>query len=161
MHTTSSLVAELDALPVRWQVDGTLAAPVAEVAALLLAVAEGRVGDDNLLVLARAAAARQGTMTVVAGAGAGVYRAELAGPLEPVEIHVDEARSMVAVQSWYAGVYVAAACPAGTRVIHRVHRVLPDHPGFAAGIAEIGLHARMSRDLRQVLDVIADRLGCR
>ncbi|HUR06497.1 MAG TPA: hypothetical protein VM347_28385 [Nonomuraea sp.] len=160
MHTTSSLLAELDALPVRWEVDGTLAAPVTAVAALLLAVTEGRVGDDNLLVLARASAARQGAMTVVAGSGADAYRAEFARAVEPVEIQVDQTRSMVAVQSWYAGVHVATACPAGTRVTHRVHRVLPDHPGFAAGIAEIGLRARMSRDLRQVLGVIADRLGC-
>ncbi|MFB7166120.1 hypothetical protein [Streptomyces sp. NPDC056242] len=42
---------------------------------------------------------------------------------------------------------------------HRVHRVLPGHPGFAAGIAEIGLRVGMARDLRHVLDVIADRLG--
>ncbi|MFG1685455.1 hypothetical protein ACGFNP_35210 [Nonomuraea sp. NPDC049269] len=158
MHTTPSLLAELDALPVRWEVDGTLAAPVAAVAALLLAVTEGRVGDDNLLVLARASAARQGAMTVVAGSGA--YRAEFAGAVEPVEIQVDQARSMVAVRSWYAGVHAATACPAGTRVIHRVHQVFPDHPGFTAGIAEIGLRTRMSRDLRQVLGVIADRLGC-
>ncbi|MGW5365138.1 hypothetical protein [Actinopolymorpha pittospori] len=160
MHTTSSLLAELDVLPARWEVQGTLDAPVASVAALLLAVTEGRVGDDNLLVLARAAAARQGAMTVVAGSGDGAYRAELAGSVEPVEIQVDLARSRVAVQSWYAGVHAATACPSGTRVIHRVHRVLPDHPGFAAGIAEIDLRARMARDLRQVLDVIADRLGC-
>ncbi|WP_432179811.1 hypothetical protein [Streptomyces sp. NBC_00063] len=41
--------------------------------------------------------------------------------------------------------------------------VLPGHPGFAAGIAGIagiGLRVRMARDLRQVLDVIADLLGC-
>ncbi|GIH16878.1 hypothetical protein [Rugosimonospora africana] len=160
MHTTPSLLAELDALPARWEVQATLAAPVVAVAALLLAVAEGRVGDDNLLVLARASAARQGAMTVVAGSGSGGYRAELAGPVGPVEIQVDWTRSRVAVQSWYAGVHAATACPAGTRVTHRVHRVLPDHPGFAAGIAEIGLRTRMSRDLRQMLDVIADRLGC-
>ncbi|MEV0348625.1 hypothetical protein AB0H88_22850 [Nonomuraea sp. NPDC050680] len=160
MHTTSSLLAELDALPVRWEVDGTLAAPVTAIAPLLLAVTEGRVGDDNLLVLARASAARQGAMTVVAGSGAGTYRAELAGALEPVEIQVDQAQSMLAVRSWYAGVHAATACPAGTRVTHRVHQVFPGHPGFAAGIAEIGLRARMSRDLRQVLGVIADRLGC-
>jgi hypothetical protein len=161
MHTTPSLLAELDALPTRWEVQGTLAAPVAPVTALLLAIAEGRVGDDNLLVLARASAARQGAMTVVGASGPDAYRAEFAGPVEPVEIQVDQARSRVAVQSWYAGMYTATACPAGTRVAHRVHRVLPDHPGFAAGIAEIGLRTRMSRDLRQVLDVIADRLGCR
>ncbi|MFG3371023.1 hypothetical protein ACIPWY_33135 [Streptomyces sp. NPDC090032] len=160
MHTPPSLLAELDALPARWEVQGTLAAPVTAVAALLLTVAEGRVGDDNLLVLARASAARQGAMSVVAGSGADAYRAELAGPLEPVEIQVDRVRSRVAVQSWYAGVHAVAACPDGTRVTHRVHRVLPGHPGFAAGIAEIGLRARMSRDLGQVLGVIADRLGC-
>lgn len=39
---------------------GDLAAPVAAVAELLLVVREGRVGDDNLLVLARASAARKG-----------------------------------------------------------------------------------------------------
>lgn len=160
MHTTPSLLAELDALPARWEVQGTLAAPVTAVAALLLTVTEGRVGDDNLLVLARASAARQGAMTVVAGSGANTYSAELAGPVEPVEIQVDQVRSRVAVQSWYAGVHDVTACPTGTRVTHRVHRVLPDHPGFAPGIAEIGLHARMSRDLQRVLGVIADRLGC-
>ncbi|MER6144952.1 hypothetical protein ABT174_33805 [Streptomyces sparsogenes] len=160
MHTTPSLLAELDALPALWEVQGTLTAPVPAVAALLLAVTEGRVGDDNLLVLARASAARQGAMTVVAGSGADVYRAELAGPVEPVEIQVDRPRSRVAVQSWYTGVHTITACPAGTRVTHRVHRVLPDHPGFTDGIAELGLRARMSRDLRQVLGVIADRLGC-
>ncbi|MFF1398871.1 hypothetical protein ACFVZD_34310 [Streptomyces sp. NPDC058287] len=159
MHTMPSLLTELDALPVRWEVDGTLGAPVAAVAELLLAVAEGRVGDDNLLLMARASAARQGAMTVVAGPGAGVFHAELAGPVEPLEIQVDRERSRVAVQSWYAGVHTVTASPAGSRVTHRVHRVLPGHPGFAAGIAEIGLRVRMARDLRQVLDVIADRLG--
>ncbi|MBE1488303.1 hypothetical protein [Plantactinospora soyae] len=160
MHTTPSLLAELDALPARWEVQETIGAPVAAVTALLLSVAEGRVGDDNLLVLARASAARQGAMTVVAESGTVAYHAEFAGPVEPAQIQVDWARSRVAVQSWYAGVHTATACPAGTRVTHCVHRVLPDHPGFAAGIAEIGLRARMSRDLRQVLNVIADRLGC-
>jgi hypothetical protein len=160
MHTTPSLLAELDALPIQWEVQGTLAAPVAAVAALLVAVAEGRVGDDNLLILARASAARQGAMTVVASSGDGAYRAEFAGPVEPVQIQVDRTRFRLAVQSWYAGVHAATACPEGTLVTHRVHRVLPSHPGFAAGIAEIGLRARMAHDLGQVLAVIADRLGC-
>ncbi|MFB7712396.1 hypothetical protein [Streptomyces sp. NPDC056105] len=159
MHATPSLLTELDALPVRWEVGGTLGAPVAAVAELLLAVAEGRVGDDNLLLMARASAARQGAMTVVAGSGAGVFHAKLAGPVEPLVIQVDRDRSRVAVQSWYAGVHTVTACPAGTRVSHRVHRVLPGHPGFTAGISEIGLRVRMARDLRQVMDVIADRLG--
>src|SRR5689334_8367331 len=83
MPTTPSLLSELDALPARWAVQGTLAAPVTGVADLLFAVAEGRVGDDNLLVLARAAAARIGAMTVVA-TGAGAYRVELAGRVGPV-----------------------------------------------------------------------------
>jgi hypothetical protein len=160
MHTTSALLAELDALPARWEVHGTLDAPVTAVAALLLGVAEGRVGDDNLLVLARASTARQGAMTVVAASGAGAFRAESAGPVEPVRIHVDRAGSRLAVQSWYAGVHTVTACPAGARVTHRVHRVLPDHPGFTAGIADLGLRERMTRDLRQGLGVIADRLGC-
>ncbi|GAA4877745.1 hypothetical protein [Kitasatospora terrestris] len=158
--TTPSLLAELDALPARWEVHGTLPAPVDAVVALLLSVAEGRVGDDNLLVLARAPAARQGAMTVVAGAAAGAYRAEFAGSLSPVDIEVDRPGSRLAVQSWYAGVHTAEACAAGTRVTHRVHRLRPEHPGFTAGTAEAGLRARMSRDLRHVLAVIADRLGC-
>lgn len=160
MHTTPSLLAELDALPTRWEVHGTVAAPVAAVAELLLAIEAGRVGDHNLLVLARASAARMGAMTVIAGSGAGVYSTELAGPIEPVEIQVDAVRSTLAVQTWYAGAHTATTCPEGTLVTHRVHRVLPDHPGFAAGIAELGLRARMERDLDQVLAVITDRLGC-
>ncbi|WP_432879874.1 hypothetical protein ACQPYH_34000 [Kribbella sp. CA-245084] len=154
MNTT--LLAELDALPTLWEVQGRVPAPVAAVAELLLAVGEGRVGGDNLLVLARASAARQGAMTVVGAAGA--YRAELAGQLEPIDIQVD--RSKLAVQSWYAGVHTVSASAKGTEVIHRVHRVLPEHPGFARGIAELGLRARMARDLAQVLGVITDRLGC-
>ncbi|CAM5585341.1 hypothetical protein STENM36S_08110 [Streptomyces tendae] len=47
MPTTSALPAELDALPARWEVHGTLGAPVTAVAALLLAVAEGRVGETT------------------------------------------------------------------------------------------------------------------
>jgi hypothetical protein len=140
-----------------WEVNGTLAAPVPAVAGLLFAVAEGRVGHDNLLVLARASAARRGAMTVVE-AGAGAYRAELAGLLDPVLIR--PGRTGLAVRSWYAGVYAVAPCPAGTRITHRVDRVLPAHPGFATGIAELGLRARMTRDLRQVIGVLADRLGC-
>jgi hypothetical protein len=42
-------------------------------------------------------------------------------------------------------------------VVHRVHRLLPHHPGFPA---EPDMHRRMTRDLRRVLAVIADRLGC-
>lgn len=160
MHTTPSLLDELSALPVRWEVDGTIAAPVSDVAELLLAVAEGRVGYDNLLVLATASMARQGAMTVVAGPGPGTYRVEFAGPVEPVRIQVDLTSFRLAVQSWYAGVYAVTDGSGGARVTHRVHRVLPGHQGFADGIAEIGMRARMSRDLRHVLGVIADRLGC-
>lgn len=169
MHTT--LLAELDALPVRWEAHGTVAAPADAVAELLFAVTAGRVGGDNLLVLAGASAARQGAMTVVpddTGGDSGTaspltnydtgYRIELAGPLEPVEIQVGAAT--LAVQSWYAGTHTVTADVEGARVTHRVHRVLPDHPGFAAGIAEVGLQTRIERDLRHVLAVIADRLGC-
>ncbi len=158
MHTMPALLDELDALPAQWEVRDTVPAPVPAVAALLLAVADGRVGHDNLLVLARASAARRGAMTVVSEAGH--YRTELAGPLEPVRIQVDHARHRLAVQSWYGGVHTVDAVPEGTRVTHRVHRVLPEHPGFASGLAELGLQVRMARDLRQVLAVVADRLGC-
>jgi hypothetical protein len=154
MHTT--LLAELDALPARWEAQGTVAAPADAVAELLLAVTAGRVGGDNLLVLAGASAARQGAMTVAADEG--TYRVELAGTLEPVEIQIDAAT--LAVQTWYAGTHTLTACPEGTRVTHRVQRVLPDHPGFAAGIAELGLQTRIERDLHQLLAVVADRLGC-
>ncbi|MBP2350622.1 hypothetical protein JOF29_001705 [Kribbella aluminosa] len=98
----------------------------------------------QLLVLAGASAARRGAMTVVAGAGTGVYRAELAGPLEPVEIRVDRAGSTLAVQSWYAGVYAVTTGAAGALVTHRVHRVVPGHPGFADAIADLGLRARVA-----------------
>src|SRR5438445_9845113 len=108
--------------PALWAVDGTVAAPPSAVAGLLLAVSEGRVGHDNLLVLAGASAARRGAMTVVGGPN--VYRAELAGPVEPVEIRVDPSNSTLAVQSWYAGIYAVTACRAGALVTHQVHRVV-------------------------------------
>ncbi|MFF0343955.1 hypothetical protein [Kribbella sp. NPDC004875] len=156
MHT--SLLAELAALTAQWEVHETVPASTDAVAELLLAVREGRVGDDNLLVLAGASTARLGAMTVVAGPGPGRYRAEFAGQVEPVRIEVG--RTALAVQSWYAGVHEVTATPAGALVTHRVHRVDAHHPGFAPGIAELGLRARMARDLGRVLAVIADRLGC-
>ena len=137
-----------------------MAAPVEAVAGLLLAVSEGRVGHDNLLVLAGASAARQGAMTVIKAPGTDSYRAELAGRVGPVEVRVDLARNRLAVQSWYAGVYAVTACAAGALVTHGVQRVVPSHPGFVDGLAELGLRARMRRDLAEVLDVVADRLGC-
>lgn len=154
--TTTSLLADLSARPLLWEVDGIVAAPVDAVAGLLFAVADGRVGDDNLLVLAGARAAALGAMTVRATA-AGRYRAEFAGTLDPVEVEVDGA---VAVRSWYGGIHEALPSANGTRVVHRVHQVLPGHPGFRTGISEIGMRGRLSRDLRRVLTVIADRLGC-
>jgi hypothetical protein len=157
--TTSSLLADLGASPVLWEVDGTVAAPVDAVAALLFAVQDGRVGDDNLLVLAGSWAARRGAMTVFA-VGAGGYRADFAGAHGPVHIELDRGLRAMAVRSWYGGVHVALPSGSGTRVVHRVHQVLPDHPGFRAGVAEIGMHTRMARDLRRVLRVIADRLAC-
>lgn len=149
--TTSSLLAELNARPVLWEVAGAVAAPVAAVAGLLFAVEDGRVGDDNLLVLAGSSAAKRGAMTVHTVRSGG-YRTE-----GPIDIEVDGA---LAVRSWYGGVHEVMPSPNGTRVVHRVHQVLPDHPGFAAGVAEIGVRTRLARDLRRVLTVIADRLGC-
>ncbi|WP_188188402.1 hypothetical protein [Nonomuraea sp. SYSU D8015] len=157
--TTSSLLADLDALPVLWEVDGTVAAPVEAVAGLLFAIEDGRVGDDNLLVLAGSWAARRGAMTVSA-VGAGSYHAEFAGAPGPVRVELHRGLCAMAVQSWYGGVHEALPSAGGTRVVHRVHQVLPEHPGFRAGIAELGMHVRMSRDLQRVLRAIADRLGC-
>lgn len=155
--TTTSLLIVLAALPVLWEVDGTVAAPVDAVAALLFAVEDGRVGDDNLLVLGGSSAARRGAMTVASAGAAGRYRAEYAGTLAPVHIEVHGA---VAAQSWYGGIHTVLPSPAGARVVHRVHRLLPHHPGFPADLTEPGMHRRLTRDLRRVLAVIADRLGC-
>ncbi|MFF0264109.1 hypothetical protein [Kribbella sp. NPDC004536] len=80
--------------------------------------------------------------------------------MEPVEIRVDLSRRTLAVESWYAGMYAITAGAGGAVVTHRVHRVVPGHPGFADGIAELGLRVRMRRDLDAVLGVVADRLGC-
>jgi hypothetical protein len=52
-------------------------------------------------------------MTVVAGSGPGAYRAEFAGPVQPVEIQVDRAHSRLAVQSWYAGCTPPPPAPPG------------------------------------------------
>jgi hypothetical protein len=141
-----------------FEVQATVPATTRAVAELLLAVSEGRVGYDNLLVLATSAAARRGAMTVVAGPTPGSYRAEYADQLEPVAVQVTT--TSLAVQTWYAGVHTITPCPDGTRITHRVHRVVPEHRGFADGIAELGLRVRMGRDLDRVAAVVTDRLGC-
>ncbi|WP_272949674.1 hypothetical protein [Kribbella antibiotica] len=41
-----------------------------------------------------------------------------------------------------------------------MHRVVPEHRGFADGIVELGLRVRMRRDLDRVAAVVTDRLGC-
>jgi hypothetical protein len=158
--TTSALLAELSSRPILWEVEGTVAASVDAVAGLLFAVEDGRVGDDNLLILAGSWAARRGAMTVSA-VGAGRYRAEFPGSHGPLHIEFDRGHRAMAVRSWYGGVHQLLPSSSGARVVHRVHQMLPGHPGFCAGIAEIGMCTRISRDLRRVLQVITDRLGCR
>lgn len=149
---TQSLISDLTALPVRWEVSGTVAAPVADTAAHLLAVAPGRVGYGNALVLADLPAARHGALSIVAGPVPGSFRA--VGADERIELAVDPAIPALAVHSWFGGVHTVEPVAAGSRVVHRVHTVRPGHDRLAAGI-----EVRLRSELAQVLGVIADRLG--
>ncbi|MET9344897.1 hypothetical protein [Nonomuraea sp. NPDC003804] len=134
---------------------GTVDAPADAVADLLLAVKPGRVGDDNLLVLAGMSAARRGAMTVLAGDLTGSYRAVVAGTDGQVDIAVDPGLRAVAVQSWYGGVHTVTSAADGiSRVSHRVHTVLPGHDSTHAD-----MESRLWSGLERVLRVIGDRLG--
>ncbi|WP_157252756.1 hypothetical protein [Nonomuraea typhae] len=148
------LLPALTALPPRWEVAGTVAAPAGAVADLLLAIKPGRVGDDNLLVLAGMSAARRGAMTVAAGDRTGSYRAMVAGTGGQIDIEVDLNLQAVAVQSWYGGVHtITSAGDGASRVSHRVHTVLPGHqtPG--------DMESRLWSGLERVLCVVGDRLS--
>ncbi|MFI6316907.1 hypothetical protein ACIBG8_05280 [Nonomuraea sp. NPDC050556] len=143
----------LSALPVRWEVAGTVDASADAVADLLLAVKPGRVGDDNLLVLAGMSAARRGAMTVLAGDLAGSYRAVVAGTDAQIDVTVDPGLRALAVQSWYGGVHSVASADDGTCLIsHRVHSAQYPPPG--------DMESRLWSGLERVLRVIGDRLGC-
>ncbi|MFD1933083.1 MULTISPECIES: hypothetical protein [Nonomuraea] len=151
------LLSALTALPIRWEVAGTVDAPADAVADLLLAVKPGRVGDDNLLVLAGMSAARRGAMTVLAGDLTGSYRAVVAGTDGQVDIAVDPGLRAVAVQSWYGGVHTVTSAEDGiSRVSHRVHTVLPGHDRFST---PGDMESRLWSGLERVLCVIGDRLG--
>ncbi|WP_433235021.1 hypothetical protein ACQPYK_24560 [Streptosporangium sp. CA-135522] len=152
-----SLLSALTALPIRWEVAGTVNAPADAVTDLLLSVRPGRVGDDNLLVLAGMSAARRGAMSVLAGDLTGSYLAVVAGTDGHMDIAVDPDLRAIAVQSWYGGVHTVAPAADGiTRVSHRVHTVLPGHDRFPT---PGDMEPRLWSGLERVLHVIGDRLG--
>jgi hypothetical protein len=127
-------------------------APMADTAALLLAVRPGRVGNSNALVLADLPAARFGALSIVAGPVPGSFYA--VGADEQVELAIDPVIPAIAVRRWFGGVYTVERAPGGSRVVHRVHLVRPGRERFMSDI-----QTRMRDWLTQVLSVIADRLG--
>lgn len=139
-------------MPARWRVAGTIAVPAPDAAALLLAVAPGRVGDGNALVLADLPAARRGALSIAAGPVPGSFHA--IGADEPIELAVDPAIPAIAIRSWFFGMHTVTPAENGSRVIRSVHGIRPGHERLADGI-----QVRMSDRLTRVLRVIADRFG--
>lgn len=146
------LFSELAGHPVRWQAEGTIAAPAVDVAGLLLAIRPGRIGHDNALALSDLPAARNGELSLVPGPAPGSF--QVAGAGEAIELAVDPLVPALAVRAWCGGIHTIEPAGAGCRVVHRVHWLHPDHQQNSAGI-----EARMGSRLEQVLLVIADRLG--
>jgi hypothetical protein len=143
---TPPLLADLAVLPVRWQVTGTIAAPVAAVAALLFAVGPGRIGYDNALVLADLPAARLGLLSLAAGVTPDSFR--VVGLDDEIDLAVDRDRGALGIRCWFGSVHTVQPYGPGCRVVHRVH--------FAP--SGDGIEQRMRDGLTRVLDVIADRL---
>jgi hypothetical protein len=149
---TQSLIQELIAQPVRWRTRAMIAASAASTAALLLAVAPGRVGYDNGLVLADLPAARIGQLTLVPGPAPDDFHA--VGMNEVIDLAVDRRGSMIGVRCWFGGVHRVESVPGGCVVTYTVHFLKPGHERLASGI-----EARMAGGLLRVLEVIADRLA--
>ncbi|WP_202638773.1 hypothetical protein [Bailinhaonella thermotolerans] len=136
------------------EVSGVVAAPVEEVAALLLDVRPGAAGPGNAEVLAGLGA----SYTVTGGPD----RFTAAGPSR-VTVEVDRAARTVAVQGgwWYRGEYALTAVPGGTRVSHRVRNVA-SRARWAVPLANrffAGFEAATRAAFAALLTRVGDRLS--
>jgi hypothetical protein len=146
------LITDLTARPVRWQVCGTIDASMADTTAMLLAVAPGRVGHHNALVLAELPAARRGALSVVRTHSPDTF--QVIGSDEDIQVAVDRAASSIGVQFWFGGVHTVEPDGTGCRIRHRVYEVRAGQEFLAAGI-----DVRLRDALLRLLRVIADWLG--
>ncbi|WP_018351778.1 hypothetical protein [Longispora albida] len=138
----------------QWTVYGMVAAPREQVSELLLEISPGQVSAANALILA----SETGLARTVTG-GPGWFRAQADGR-DYVELETDPAKHLIAAQGWFGGVHFVESYGSGSLIVHSVHNVRASHPEFVAGVAHLGMQARMWRDLERVLNVAGERLGC-
>jgi hypothetical protein len=131
-----------------WTVSGMVAAPVAQVWAVLLA------STPLLSPADKQAAAR--------AAGPEPFIAACAQP-GGGRVEVDPRRHRLAVQGewWYRGEYTVEPHPRGSLVVYRVYNIAPGAGWWAAQLVQGPGHARtMRRHLHDLLQGIGDHLRC-
>ncbi len=131
-----------------WTVFGMVAAPVAQVWAVLLA------STPLLSPADKQAAAR--------AAGPEPFIAACAQP-GGGRVEVDPRRHRLAVQGewWYRGEYTVEPHPRGSLVVYRVYNIAPGAGWWAAQLVQGPGHARTMRGhLHDLLQGIGDHLRC-
>jgi hypothetical protein len=131
-----------------WTVSGMVAAPVAQVWAVLLA------STPLLSPADKQAAAR--------AAGPEPFIAACAQP-GGGRVEVDPRRHRLAVQGewWYRGEYTVEPHPRGSLVVYRVYNIAPGAGWWAAQLVQGPGHARTMRaHLQELLQGIGDHLRC-
>lgn len=144
----------------KWIVTGTVDAPAEQVAQVLLDVREGDAGvEGNALVLAGDHAKESGGLTLEGGPAKFTGRFGDSGE-DYLEVTVDREAHSVRVQTWYGGTYAVEPAGEGSRLVLRVHNLVPNSSRFGQKVAQIGVEARLERRLQAVLTAIGERLGC-
>ncbi|WP_371671445.1 hypothetical protein OG985_29780 [Streptomyces sp. NBC_00289] len=143
----------------KWRVEGVVEAPVEQVTEALLNVREGAAGvDGNALVLAGDHTRESGAVTLEGGPDKFTGRFGTSGE-DYLELTVDRAAGVVGVQTWFGGTYTVEPADGASRVVLRVHNVVPGAGRLGRKVAEIGIESRLERLLLSVLTALSTRLG--
>ncbi|GGY11250.1 hypothetical protein [Streptomyces anandii] len=143
----------------KWRVEGVVEAPAEQVTEALLAVRPGPAGvDGNALVLAGDHTREAGAVTLEGGPDKFTGRFGGSGE-DYLELTVDRGTRSVGVQTWFGGTYTVEPEGAASRVVLRVHNVVPNSGLLGRKLAELGIESRLEKVLTSVLTALAAHVG--
>ena len=152
----------------RWTAAGVVAAPVEQVAGLLLTVTPGRVTRENNFLIYHAYLPQwNGREVIVHGSGdrctASVGRTEdQPGSRDDVDIEIDRAANAIQLQGhwWYRGVHSVLPHERGSLVRHEVYNIAPGAGRWAIPLMQMGFGGKLRAGMGALLNAIGQRLHC-
>ena len=148
-----------------WTVSGQVAAPPAKVSTLLLRLDAGLVTEDSAPLIAttyrRMWKAQQEIH--VYGGPRDYYASLSRKDARDVLIEVDRSEGVVAMRGhwWYGGTHSIEPDGRGSVIVHRVWNIAEGVGRLAVPLANRGLTGQMRQGMRDLLQLIGDRLHVR